>query len=119
MNVQACIPLSNSVNPGEALLVGGVVEVHAVINAGVGGGQGDAGSGGIDLPDEYHRTGVGLELLDDAAAFLFLDLAINRHRSFGRLPFVRRCFENLFAQSSWISGRNRAKITSFFPPSTT
>ena len=80
VDVGASVPLADSVNSGEALAVGGVVEIDRVIYASVGGCQGDAGASRVDLADEYHRGGVCLELLDDGTPALLGDFAVDRYR---------------------------------------
>ena len=65
--------------PAEALAVGGKVEVDAVIYAGIRRCEGDAGPGGVDLADEGHCGGVGLEPLNYAAPVLLLDVPVYGH----------------------------------------
>ncbi len=79
MDVTAPVLLPNSMYPAEALAVGGVVEIYRVLHAGVGGGEGNAGTRRVNLPHEHHRVRVGLKLTDDIAPLSFWDIPTNGH----------------------------------------
>ena len=72
--------LADAVDSAQALLIGGVVEILRVVHAGVRRCQGDAGPGGVDLAYKDHGGRVGLELLDDVAPQLLLDVPVDGHR---------------------------------------
>ena len=96
VDVCAGVALADTVDAGEALRVSGVVECDAVVDTGVGCGQGDAGARRVDLADENHRGGVFLELLDDVAPLLFRDGSVNGHRFHAALSDdVLRPFDDL------------------------